>query len=310
MVILNFGLTGLFFSLIMYFMDMKRIEEFITIVREGSFKKAADTLGISPSVLSERFRVFEKSLGSILIERGSHSIRLTLDGEILLNNTEELLYSYKRVTSILSEMQDKRTDRLRLQLCGQSLSSKLDGKIVSFCNDNPRLCINLYDSSFCTISEGLLSNLTDVAFAFGRENDYQDIPGKIVYSHYPCMDVCLSKKHRLSGRESLTFSDLNDETFILYPKMTENSIRDLELFVLRKSGIRFSIYEPDVSPSLIELLVSTGQGISFGAWSNHKSDNTVLLPVADTGYDFYLYLLYLDKSENDIVKAFIKGILK
>ena len=287
-------------------MDMQRIEEFITIVREGSFKNAANRLGISPSVLSERFRVFEKTLNTTLIERGSHCIRLTQDGDIFLKNAEELLYSYKGIASFLYDMKGQRTGRLRLQLCGDSLPVLLEREIISFFNNNPRLSLNLYDSNYCTVSEGLLSDLTDIAFAFGRENDYQEIPGRIIYSRYPHMSVCLPKGHCLSKRKTLTFSDLNDETFILYPKMIEDSIRDLELFMLRKSGIRFSVYESDVSPGLIELLVSSGQGICFGTWINHKSYDTVLIPLTDSGYDIFLYILYLEKNKTDLVSDFIK----
>ena len=310
MVIRYFGLTVIFISVIMCFMDMQRINEFITIVREGSFKNAACKLGISPSVLSERFRVFEKSLNTTLIERGSHCIRLTQDGDVFLKNAEELLYSYKRIASALYDMKGQQTGRLRLQLCQGTLPARLEREIISFCNKNPRLSVNLYDSNYCTVSEGLLSNLTDIAFAFGRENDYREIPGRIIYSRYTHMTVCLPKNHRLSKRETIYFSDLNNETFILYPKMIENSIRDLELFMLRKSGIRFSVYESDVSPGLIELLVSAGQGICFGTWLDHKSDNTVLVPLTDSGYDIFLYILYLEKNRTDAISDFIKEFHK
>ena len=296
----------MFLSIIMCFMDMNRINEFLAIVREGSFKNAAKRLGISPSVLSERFRVFEKSLNTTLIERGSHCIKLTHDGDVFLKNAEELLYSYTRIASSLYDMRGQRAGRLRLQLCQGTLPARLERKITSFCYNNPRLSINLYDSNYCTVSEGLLSDLTDIAIAFGKENDYREIPGRIIYSRYPHMTVCLPKNHRLAERETLSFSDLSDETFILYPKMIENSIRDLELFMLRNSGLRFSVYESDVNPELIEFLVAAGQGISFGTWINHKSDETVMVPLTDSGCDIILYILYFERNKTGAISDFIK----
>lgn len=289
-------------------MDLQRVSEFITIVKEGSFKNAAEKLSISQSVLSERFRVFERSLNTTLIERGSHCLRLTASGSALFRHAEELLSSYQHITTVLSEMQEQKSGSLRLQFCEETLPARLEDRIAAFCKNHPRLFLNLYDGNYCSIQEGLLSNLTDIAFVSGMEDDYRNISGRIVLEHVPYMRVCLPKDHKLAERQQLSFSDLSKETFILPLKMPGNGLRELQLSALKKSGIEFSLYETDVASGLIDLLVSAGRGICFGGWTDRNSDQTVTVPLCDKGYDVFLYLLYRKETGNTMVNDFIKEI--
>lgn len=51
-------------------LDYPSLAAVAAVIREGSFERAADVLGITPSAVSQRVRGFEERLGTILIVRG------------------------------------------------------------------------------------------------------------------------------------------------------------------------------------------------------------------------------------------------
>ena len=51
-------------------LDYAALSAVAAVVREGSFERAADRLGVTPSAVSQRIRALEERLGSIIIVRG------------------------------------------------------------------------------------------------------------------------------------------------------------------------------------------------------------------------------------------------
>lgn len=51
-------------------LDYPALAAIAAVVREGSFERAAETLGITPSAVSQRVRGYEERIGTILIVRG------------------------------------------------------------------------------------------------------------------------------------------------------------------------------------------------------------------------------------------------
>lgn len=67
---------------------------FVAVARAGAFSKAAASLGIGRSTLSEHIRTLEESLGVRLLERSTRQLRLTDEGEVLLERMEVMLEAW------------------------------------------------------------------------------------------------------------------------------------------------------------------------------------------------------------------------
>lgn len=65
-------------------LPLATLEIFDAIVREGSFKGAANRLGLQPSTVSHQLRALEDQLGTALIIRTTRSLSLTESGRALL----------------------------------------------------------------------------------------------------------------------------------------------------------------------------------------------------------------------------------
>src|SRR5207253_10373853 len=69
--------------------DPDALECLAAIVEEGGFERAAQRLSITQSAVSQRLRVLEAQVGTVLIVR-SRPIRPTPAGQLLLKHTKQL----------------------------------------------------------------------------------------------------------------------------------------------------------------------------------------------------------------------------
>lgn len=72
-------------------MDLTALSDFNLVAVQRGFSRAARVSGRSKATLSRRVGELEQSLGVRLIERGTHSLRLTEEGRALHTRTEGLL---------------------------------------------------------------------------------------------------------------------------------------------------------------------------------------------------------------------------
>ena len=69
-------------------LPLSALRAFEAAARTGSFRAAADDLGLTPSAVSHAVRGLEQSLGSALFLREGRSVRLTPDGETLVQHVD------------------------------------------------------------------------------------------------------------------------------------------------------------------------------------------------------------------------------
>src|SRR6185295_14305512 len=67
------------------------LEAFLFAARLGTFTRAGEALGLSPSALSRRIQALEKHVGETLFVRGKLEARLTTAGRAYLSAAEQAL---------------------------------------------------------------------------------------------------------------------------------------------------------------------------------------------------------------------------
>lgn len=72
-------------------MDSEWLEDFIALVEYGGFSRAAEKRGVSQPSFSRRIRSLEKWVGVTLVDRSTHTMRLTPGGERFRFVAEEIL---------------------------------------------------------------------------------------------------------------------------------------------------------------------------------------------------------------------------
>src|SRR3546814_18703107 len=70
---------------------LRKVNHVIEIARQGGFAKAAATLNITQSALTRSVQILEDHLGIQVFERGPRGIRLTREGEEVIEGGTRLL---------------------------------------------------------------------------------------------------------------------------------------------------------------------------------------------------------------------------
>jgi len=94
------------------------------IQRQGSIRKAAELLAISPSALNRSIQTFEDAIGIDVFERIPTGVRLTSAGELLLDVVERHLIEFEELQRQLGNLREGHTGKLRIGL-GDDLSAGL-----------------------------------------------------------------------------------------------------------------------------------------------------------------------------------------
>ena len=124
--------------------DWEAIRLFLAVARHGSFRSAAEHLGLSINVLRRRITDLETALGVPILTRHVDGVRTTTEGEQILAAAKkmedasfELIRSRDRVTPSL-------TGEVRLAVTEGLGTFWLAPRMVEFQRSNPQLVVDLH----------------------------------------------------------------------------------------------------------------------------------------------------------------------
>ena len=88
-------------------MSERRLKTFQTVVRTGSFSRAADELAMTQPAVSVQVRQLEESLKARLLERSRTRLRLTPEGELVLQYADRILALHEEMKRKIKEITPK-----------------------------------------------------------------------------------------------------------------------------------------------------------------------------------------------------------
>lgn len=137
------------------------------VVDGGSFAKAADVLGLTPSGVSRAIGRLEERLGIRLFERTTRSLRLTDDGERFYRDIAPLLDGIAAAAGRLKGAAKAVRGRLRVNIDPYVASLALGPQLGRFCARYPDLDVELYARSELG---DLVADGMDLAIRFGDQS--------------------------------------------------------------------------------------------------------------------------------------------
>jgi DNA-binding transcriptional LysR family regulator len=144
--------------------DHKRIEKlmlFVEVARTLSYSRAAESLGMSKSYLSEQIKRLETELKTPLIIRTTRSVRLTPQGELVLAQAEDLKRRVVELEHSLLQHSEEISGLIRITAPKMFSERLLHDVCVAFRRQHPKVEFDILSSYRAfNLSE------TDVDFAF------------------------------------------------------------------------------------------------------------------------------------------------
>lgn len=151
--------------------QLRAIAIFREVVDAGSFRAAAKSLKLSPSVVSHHVSQLEQRLGAALLYRSTRKISLTGDGEKLFAASQKMFEAVNQGLSEISSATDQPSGRLRIAVPGNMFERPpFVDHLAAFARQYPkiRLAVNFSDQRV-----DLIGSEIDLAIRSGWLEDSQ-----------------------------------------------------------------------------------------------------------------------------------------
>jgi DNA-binding transcriptional LysR family regulator len=117
------------------------METFVRIVEAGSLSAAAAQLHTTQPTVSRRLQTLERSLGMRLLQRTTHTMRLTVDGERCFTRAKELLASWAAFEADLRGAQEEPDGLLRVAVPHAFGQERFVAPLATFLREYPRVSV-------------------------------------------------------------------------------------------------------------------------------------------------------------------------
>ncbi|RXZ36326.1 LysR family transcriptional regulator [Oxalobacteraceae bacterium CAVE-383] len=133
------------------------IQTFVRIVQAGSLSAAAAQLGTTQPTVSRRLQVLERSLNVRLLQRSTHSMKLTEDGERCFDRAKDLLDGWEAFESDLRGAGAEAEGSLKVLVPHAFGQEQLIGPLAQFMRNNPKVTVEwlLQDRAADFIAKGI-----------------------------------------------------------------------------------------------------------------------------------------------------------
>lgn len=251
-------------------MDIRTMQYYLAVVREGTISAAAEALHVAQPSLSRQMKELEEELGASLFERGNRKITLTEEGMVLRKRAEEMVRLMQMTEEEISQVKNHVSGSVRIGAGESSLFHYLSRTAAELSAEHPDIRFHITSGDTQDLVDELNNGLIDFALIFTEVDHslYQSIT-------LPAEDkfgVLMRRDCPLAEKETLRFSDLKDYPVIVSRAAAPYFSGSKELSALNVVATYNLIYNAS-------LLVEDGLGLAicFDGLINTTGDSPLLI---------------------------------
>lgn len=194
-------------------MDPRRVLTFRAVARHRSFSKAAQELALSQPSVSNQVAALEREVGARLLDRRPGGLRLTSEGEILLEHADAIAQRFELATAQLAAAAEGRRSRLRIGALPSALAEFVPEALAHLRRRHPDVQVTCDEGTSEQLSARLASGELDLAIAY-RDTTWPrpDPPGvqrhQLLHERFV---VALPPQHRLAVQAEVALGALRDD---------------------------------------------------------------------------------------------------
>lgn len=257
-------------------MDANSLKAFLTIVDQGSFSEAAETLHLTQPAISKRLAALENQLGTRLIDRSNREIRLTDAGSRLLPHARRILDEIHNARLALSPDADTVEGELQVIASHHIGLHHLPNWLRRFRREYPQVTLDLQFMESDAAYQQM--NKRSAELAFVTLSDSMNPKFRILAQWPDPMAFVVGAEHPLAELEAPRLADLAEHPALL-PDTTTATYRVVSRLFL-EANLPLKPLMPTNYLETIKMMTSVGLGWSVLPVS--MLDNT--LKVLEVGH--------------------------
>ena len=267
--------------------ELQQLRQLIAIEKAGTISKAAEETFLTQSALSRSMQRLESDLGVTIFARKKNRVELNENGKLAVSFAKKLLSDFDYYIDSVKAF-DKSRKTISVGCCAPApvwllvpkLSTEFPEKTVTGEIKNGETLIKgLLDETYQIIITAEPNNLPEcVTREFCKERLY----------------LCVPHNHKLAKKESVSYSDLDGISMLLYEQLgTWNKIRDFlpnTRFIVQTDRNAFNDL---IAESTLPVFTTNVTVKLFGA-----PQGRVALPVDEAGAVGTFYISALKKNKD------------
>ncbi|GHO70536.1 putative HTH-type transcriptional regulator YusT [Ktedonobacter sp. SOSP1-52] len=193
-------------------MELRYLATFQTIVREGSFIKAAETLSYAPSTITLHVQHLESELGFKLFVRQGKQIQLSTAGQALYEQADTLLQHARTLEQTMKEIVAGESGSLRIGVIEPAASVYFMPLLAEFCQEYPKMHVTLEVTSTRFICQRVATGKLEIGLC-------SPPPAELGLTFEPLffepIALLIPATHPLAELTHVTPADLQDQRLLL-----------------------------------------------------------------------------------------------
>lgn len=194
-------------------MDIRTMEYYLAVIREGNISAAAQSLHVAQPSLSRQMKELEDELHTTLFIRGNRKITLTEEGMILRKRAEEMVRLMQMTQEEITQVRSNISGTVRIGAGESHAFHYLSRAASAMHRDQPDVRFQIVSGDTEDLMDQLNNGLIDFALIFSDVDHtlYQSI-------ELPEEDhfiVMMPKDSELAGKEQIRIQDLKGKPVII-----------------------------------------------------------------------------------------------
>ena len=240
-------------------LNMNHLRTFYTVAKTGSVSKAAQELMVTPPATTMQVKQFEKTVGSVLLFREGHTMKLTDVGKVIFEKAERVFGEITEMENLIEDIAVGKVGELRIGALQAHAKYVMPGLISAFEDTYPGIRVILDTGSTAQLVKSILDHTNELSLV-GRIIDTMQIKTKILGKEDLVLATAPSSVY--FSRQEISIAEIAKVPLILSREGTV--LREVILSYLRKFQVTPSPVTTESSNlDFIKEFVRQDKGVCF-----------------------------------------------
>lgn len=236
-------------------MDLKELTTFQTILKEGTFSKAAVKLNYAQSTITNQIQRLEKELGICLFKRG-WDVELTDAGRMFAAEIDKLMQHWNYVVEQAKALQRDEIGTLNIGGVESLVECVLPNALYRLREHKPKVTCNIVIGNTDSLSRALLQNQLDFAVC-GEPVDLSSFHFEPLYNEK--IAFIAPRNHPLTEISGISLHDLLDNPMIVGGHTCLYYLRLVkQLSRYKKNPFLYTVSQISAIPGFVRKLSTVG----------------------------------------------------
>jgi DNA-binding transcriptional LysR family regulator len=296
-------------------MNLKNLRQFVAVAEAGSFRRAAERIGVEQPVVTVGIQKLEAELGQALFirGRGNGGTELTAAGAAILESARLALMHVDNIQPMLDELKDGTQGTLRVSFVGSATYAFLPRVIPGFRQSFPGVSLVMTETTSIAMLQDLQADKLDVGLVRGPLLSRLPEGVELVKVEEDEIMLAVASASEFAKLSAVALAEMASQPFIMYSASNVPHFNSIATLLCQQAGFVPKIAQEVNKVATLLSLVASGLGVGLvpGITGGYTSELVRLIPLKDQSETKHvaLYMAHRGSRSTIAAKRFVDHVM-